>query len=150
MRCDESGIPGIKKGLSNAEVNLEKLDDAEQQYKTEFEKAYREYTRLQDSTTGIDPDALLAARKKLRHNFNSYATSTIQQVFGKDYDWLALHDSRQYVSNLLKENEPDPRSLRNRLCQAGKEREPQNQPRNQIKRQRLRKINGNDSSLLGT
>lgn len=46
---------------------------------------------------------------------------------GKEYDWLALHDSRQYVAELLHEDESDLRTVRNRLRQAGQEDRQQEQ-----------------------
>ena len=133
MQCDESGISGIKKDLSNAEVNLKKLDDAELRYKTELENACREFAELQETAKDFDPNELLIARLKLRQDFDTHAASTIQQIFGRNYDWLTMHDSRQYVSDLLKEDELDLRSVQKQLRQAEldcrKQAHEQNQPR---------------------
>ena len=141
MQCDESSISGIKNDLSNAEVNLKKLDDAELRYKTELENAYREFAELQDSTKDFDQDELLAARLKLRQDFDTRAASTIQQIFGSNYDWLIMHDSRQYVSDLLKEDELDLRSVQKQLRQAELERRQQAHEQNQP---RQRKPRGQD------
>lgn len=122
MQCDESGIPGIKKDLSNAEVNLKEPDKAEQRYKTGLEKAYREFMDLQETGKDFDPAELLAARLKLRHDFDTRAASTIQQIFGNDDNWLDLHDSRQYVSELLHESDTDLRSVQEQIRHAEKER----------------------------
>ena len=131
MQCDESGISGLKKDLSNAEANLKKLDDAEQRCKTELETAYREFMELRNSAKNLDLDELLAARLELRQDFDSQAVSTIQQIFGDSYDWLALHDSRQYVSNLLHESDLDLSSLQKQLHQTQREsrKQEQDQPR---------------------
>jgi hypothetical protein len=131
MQCDESGISGIKKDLSKAEVNLKKLDDAEQRYKAELENAYREYAELQESAKGLDSNELLAARLELRQSFDAHAASTIQQIFGSNYDWLTLRDSRQYVSDLLHESDLDLSSVQKKLRQTQREsrNQDQEQPR---------------------
>lgn len=49
------------------------------------------------------PVLLVTVRLELRQDYDNRAVSTIQQAFGSNYDWLALYDSRQYISNLLKE-----------------------------------------------
>ena len=127
MQCDESSIPGIKKDLTNAEVSLKKLADAERRYKTELDAAYREFTELQETAKDLDPNELLIARRKLRQSFDSRATFTIQQVFGRNYDWLNLHDSRQYVSDLLHESDLDLSSVQKQLHQAQRESRKQEQ-----------------------
>ena len=136
MQCDERGIPDIKKDLSNAEVNLKKLDDAEERYKSELKTAFREFTDLQETAKDFDPGELLAARLKLRHEYDARAASTIQQIFGRNYDWLTLHESRRYVSDLLHESDLDLSSVQKQLHQFQKESRNQEQSRQRKKKDR--------------
>ena len=122
-KYDDKGMKDVRAWIDGREVQIQKAEAAEAKYSAELDKALDEYHDLEARTEALDPDELKAARLSLRPEEEKQAVSKLENAYGSSYDYTAMREAKNQVSELLCEDLSDskPRSVRRDLQQAQKE-----------------------------
>jgi len=113
--ADDAAMGDVKKDIAAMEAALKKLDEQESKYAAELESVLQQYWELEAQTAEFDVEELTAARLQLRPGMDRSTVSRIQTAYGSQYSPFTMAEARQDVSNMLKEHEEEPRSVRERL-----------------------------------
>jgi len=113
--ADDTAMGDVKKGIAAMEAALKKLDEQESKYSAELESALQQYRKLETQIAEFDADELMNTRLELRPDMDSSTVVRIQTAYESQYSPFTMAEARQDVSNMLKEHEEEPRSVRERL-----------------------------------
>ena len=113
--ADDVAIGDVKKDIATMETALKKLDEQESKYSVELESALQQYRELEAQSAEFDSEELLDARLQLRLGMDRTTVSKIQTAYGSQYSPFTMAEARKDVSNMLDEQEEEPRSVRERL-----------------------------------
>ena len=113
--ADDAAMGDVKKDIAAMEAALKKLDEQESKYAAELESVLQQYWELEAQTAEFDVEELTAARLQLRPGMDRSTVSRIQTAYGSQYSPFTMAEARKDVSNMLDEQEEEPRSVRERL-----------------------------------
>ena len=113
--ADDTAMGDVKKDIAAMEAALKKLDEQESKYSAELESALQQYRKLETQIAEFDADELMNTRLELRPDMDSSTVVRIQTAYESQYSPFTMAEARQDVSNMLKEHEEEPRSVRERL-----------------------------------
>ncbi|MGN0316192.1 MAG: MobQ family relaxase [Fusicatenibacter sp.] len=129
LECaDDAGISAVKKDVAVMESALKKLEEQEKKYSAELADALTEYEKLREQAKEVDADELMDTRLALRPDRERSAISRIQAAYGRKYDPLMMHDSKEDIASMLHEK-AEARSIRERLRQKQQAQKQQTQQR---------------------
>ena len=112
---DDAAMGDVKKDIAAMEAALKKLNEQESKYSAELESALQQYRELEAQAAEFDAEELTDTRLRLRPDMDRSTVSRIQNAYGKQYDLFAMAEAKRDVSNMLDEQEEQPRSVRERL-----------------------------------
>lgn len=112
---DDATMGDVKKDIAAMEATLKKLDEQESKYATELESALQQYRELETQAVEFDAGELTDARLELRPGMDRFTVSRIQTAYDRQYCPFTMGEARRDVSNMLDEQEEEPRSVRDQL-----------------------------------
>ena len=101
---EDAGAEAFRKDIAAMEAGLQKLEDQEQKYSTELDKALEEYAEVKAQAAGLDPVELYQARLAIRDSKEQEAERRVQEAYGQKYSLLLMLDSKKAVSRMLSED----------------------------------------------
>lgn len=122
--ASDTPISAVQKDVAAIEANLKKLEQQEQRYTAELNKALSEYEELKAQAANFDPDELAMAQFAIRPEKEAAVQRKIRETYGDKYDFWAMIGAEKDVSRMLKEE--DPRTIRERVQRKEYERQREN------------------------
>lgn len=113
--ADDAAMGDVKKDIAAMETALKKLDEQESKYSAELESALQQYRELEAQATEFDAEELNEARLELRPSMDRSTVTRIQTAYDTQYSPFTMAEARRDASNMLDEQEEEPRSVRDRL-----------------------------------
>lgn len=104
---ENTGVEMIRKDISKMEAGLHRLEQQEQKYSIELEKALAEYAALKEQAADFDPVELFEARQAIRPEKEVCVSSRLQDAYGERFDVFRLRNSKNDVSNMLGEEKEE-------------------------------------------
>ena len=101
---EDAGAEAFRKDIAAMEAGIQKLEDQEQKYSTELDKALDEYVEVKAQAAGLDPVELYQARLAIRDSKEQEAERRVQEAYGQKYSPLLMFDSKKAVSRMLGED----------------------------------------------
>lgn len=122
--ASDTPISAVQKEVAAIEANLKKLEQQEQRYTAELNKALSEYEELKAQAANFDPDELAMAQFAIRPEKEAAVQRKVRETYGDKYDFWAMIGAEKDVSRMLKEE--DPRTIRERVQRKEYERQREN------------------------
>ena len=122
--ASDTPISAVQKDVAAIEANLKKLEQQEQRYTAELNKALSEYEELKAQAANFDPDELAMAQFAIRPEKEAAVQRKVRETYGDKYDFWAMIGAEKDVSRMLKEE--DPRTIRERVQRKEYERQREN------------------------
>lgn len=122
--ASDTPISAVQKDVAAIEANLKKLEQQEQRYTAELNKALSEYEELKAQASNFDPDELAMAQFAIRPEKEAAVQRKVRETYGDKYDFWAMIGAEKDVSRMLKEE--DPRTIRERVQRKEYERQREN------------------------
>ena len=102
--AEDAGAEAFRKDIAIMEAGLKKLEEQEQKYATELDKALAEYAELKAQAADFDPVELYKARNAIRPVQEKTAEQQIEDAMHEKPSLIMLLSAKQEASHLLGED----------------------------------------------
>lgn len=103
LDCDDTAMADFKKELTSKKKKLLDLEQHEQKYSSELDRALQQYHHLEGQAQNFDSAELQKARLSFRPEKENAAAQKLQGAYAGQFDPAIMSEAKQDISKLLNE-----------------------------------------------